>query len=278
MDDEKYRVPHKGKIKLKDYDPNDASLFQGNKKDGKEALLKLNKELEGLQELMYAEGKNRLLVILQAMDTGGKDGVIRHVFEGVNPQGVKVASFKTPTAIELSHDYLWRIHQHTPGKGEVVIFNRSHYEDVLVVRVHELVSETVWSKRFDHLNEFEHILADEGTTILKFFLHIDLKEQAERFLARVEDPTKNWKFNPGDLDERARWEDYQKAYEDVLNRTSTPWAPWFVIPSNKKWYRDWLISKIIIKTLKDLKMEYPVPVEGLETYHKRLLEMTLSEK
>lgn len=273
MDDEMYRVPLKGKIKLKDYDPNDSKLFEGNKKDGKETLQKLNAELETLQEEFYAEGKHRLLIVLQAMDTGGKDGVIRAVFEGVNPQGVKVASFKTPTPVELAHDYLWRVHQQTPGKGEMVIFNRSHYEDVLVVRVHNLVPEEVWSKRYQHIREFERVLADEGTTILKFYLHIDLKEQAERFLARVEDPTKQWKFNPGDLDERARWDDYMKAYEDMLSQTSTAWAPWYVIPSNKKWYRNWLISKIVIKTLKNLDMRYPAPVENIEDYHKRLLEM-----
>ncbi len=273
MDDEMYGVPLKGKIKLKDYDPNDSKLFEGNKKDGKEALQKLNAELETLQEEFYAEGKHRLLIVLQAMDTGGKDGVIRAVFEGVNPQGVKVASFKTPTSVELAHDYLWRVHQQTPGKGEMVIFNRSHYEDVLVVRVHNLVPEEVWSKRYQHIREFERVLADEGTTILKFYLHIDLKEQAERFLARVEDPTKQWKFNPGDLDERARWDDYMKAYEDMLSQTSTAWAPWYVIPSNKKWYRNWLISKIVIKTLKNLDMRYPAPAENIEDYHKRLLEM-----
>ncbi len=273
MDDEMYRVPIKGKIKLKDYDPNDSKLFDGNKKDGKEALQKLNAELELLQEQLYAEGKRRLLIVLQAMDTGGKDGAIRAVFEGVNPQGVKVASFKTPTPVELSHDYLWRVHQQTPGKGEIVIFNRSQYEDVLVVRVHNLAPEEVWSKRYQHIREFERLLADEGTTILKFYLHIDLEEQAERFLARVEDPTKQWKFNPGDLDERARWDDYMKAYEDMLNQTSTAWAPWYIIPSNKKWYRNWLISKIVIKTLKNLDMRYPAPVENIEDYHKRLLEM-----
>ena len=273
MDDEMYRVPIKGKIKLKDYDPNDSKLFDGNKKDGKEALQKLNAELELLQEQLYAEGKHRLLIVLQAMDTGGKDGAIRAVFEGVNPQGVKVASFKTPTPVELSHDYLWRVHQQTPGKGEMVIFNRSQYEDVLVVRVHNLAPEEVWSKRYQHIREFERLLADEGTTILKFYLHIDLEEQAERFLARVEDPTKQWKFNPGDLDERARWDDYMKAYEDMLNQTSTAWAPWYVIPSNKKWYRNWLISKIVIKTLKNLDRRYPAPVENIEDYHKRLLEM-----
>jgi len=273
MDDEMYRVPPKGKIKLKDYDPNDSKLFDGNKKDGKEALQKLNAELETLQEELYAQAKHRVLVVLQAMDTGGKDGVIRAVFEGVNPQGVKVASFKTPTPVELAHDYLWRVHQQTPGKGEMVIFNRSHYEDVLVVRVHNLVPEEVWSRRYQHIREFERMLAEEGTTILKFYLHIDLQEQAERFLARVEDPTKQWKFNPGDLDERARWDDYMKAYEEMLNQTSTAWAPWYVIPSNKKWYRNWLISKILIKSLKNLNMQYPAPVENIEDYHKRLLEM-----
>lgn len=277
MDDETYRVPVKGKIKLKDYDPNDSRLFDGNKKDSKEALLKLNTELAALQEQLYAEGKHRLLIVLQAMDTGGKDGVIRAVFEGVNPQGVKVASFKVPTPVELSHDYLWRVHQQTPGKGEMVIFNRSHYEDVLVVRVHQLVPEEVWSRRYQHIREFERLLADEGTTILKFYLHIDLQEQAQRFLARVEDPTKQWKFNPGDLNERERWEEYMKAYEDMLNQTSTDWAPWYIIPANKKWYRNWLISKIVIKTLKDLDMRYPAAPENIEDYHKRLLEMVAAK-
>jgi len=277
MDEEKCRIPPKSKINLKDFDPNDTSLFDGGKKEAKAAMVELNQKLSELQELLYAEGKHKMLIILQAMDTGGKDGTIRSVFEGVNPQGVKVASFKTPTALELSHDYLWRIHQHTPTRGEVVIFNRSQYEDVLVVRVHSLVPEEVWSKRYEHINAFERMLCDEGTTILKFYLHIDLKEQAKRFLARVEDPTKQWKFNPGDLSERERWHEYMHAYEDMLNRTSTAWAPWYVIPANKKWYRNWLIAKIVVKTLKDLDMRYPQPAEDLEHYHKRLLEMTLSE-
>ena len=278
MEEEKYRVLPKSKINLKDFDPNDTSLFDGGKKEAKAAMVELNQKLSELQELLYAEGKHKMLIILQAMDTGGKDGTIRSVFEGVNPQGVKVASFKTPTALELSHDYLWRIHQHTPARGEVVIFNRSQYEDVLVVRVHSLVPEEVWSKRYEHINAFERMLCDEGTTILKFYLHIDLKEQAKRFLARVEDPTKQWKFNPGDLSERERWNEYMHAYEDMLNRTSTAWAPWYVIPANKKWYRNWLIAKIVVKTLKDLDMRYPQPAEDLEHYHKRLLEMTLSEE
>jgi len=277
MDEEKCRIPPKSKINLKDFDPNDTSLFDGGKKEAKAAMVELNQKLSELQELLYAEGKHKLLIILQAMDTGGKDGTIRSVFEGVNPQGVKVASFKTPTALELSHDYLWRIHQHTPACGEVVIFNRSQYEDVLVVRVHSLVPEEVWSKRYEHINAFERMLCDEGTTILKFYLHIDLNEQAKRFLARVEDPTKQWKFNPGDLSERERWHEYMQAYEDMLNRTSTAWAPWYVIPANKKWYRNWLIAKIVVKTLEDLDMHYPQPAEDLEHYRKRLLEMTLSE-
>jgi PPK2 family polyphosphate:nucleotide phosphotransferase len=277
MNEDKYRVPYKSKIRLKNYDPNDTSLFVDGKKEAKAAMLKLNPELDLLQEQLYAEGKHKLLIILQAMDTGGKDGTIRSVFEGVNPQGVKVASFKTPTPLELSHDYLWRVHQHTPARGEIVIFNRSQYEDVLVVRVHELVPEEVWSKRYEQINAFEHMLTDEGTTVLKFYFHIDLQEQAKRFLARVEDPTKQWKFNPGDLAERERWADYMQAYKDMIKRTSTPWAPWYVIPANKKWYRNWLIAKIVIKTLKSLDMHYPAPSEDLEPYQKRLLEITLSE-
>jgi len=278
MDYKKYRVHGKGKISLKDFDPNDSSEFDGKKKAGKEALLKVNKDIEILQEQMFAEGKRRLIVLVQAMDTAGKDGVIRHVFDGVNPSGVRVAAFKTPTPIELSHDYLWRIHKQTPGKGEIVIFNRSHYEDVLVVRVHNLVPKEVWSKRFDHINDFEKLLVDEGTTIVKFFLLIDLEEQAGRFLARVEDPTKQWKFNPGDLEERKLWPQYMEAYEDVLNKTSTAYAPWYVIPSNKKWYRNLLIANILRDTLKGFKMGYPEPPADLEGYHKKLLEMTLSKE
>jgi len=278
MDYKKYRVPTKGKINLKDYDPDDSSEFDGKKKDSQDTLLKLNQEIEALQEQMFAEGKRRLIVLVQAMDTAGKDGVIRYVFEGVNPSGVRVAAFKAPSAIELSHDYLWRVHAQTPGKGEIVIFNRSHYEDVLVVRVHNLVPQEVWSRRYEHINNFEKMLVDEGTTILKFFLYIDPKEQAKRFLARVEDPTKQWKFNPGDLEERKYWVEYMQAYEDVLNKTSTDYAPWYVIPSNKKWYRNLLIANILRDTLKGFNMGYPEPPADLEVYHKKLLEMTLSDE
>jgi PPK2 family polyphosphate:nucleotide phosphotransferase len=254
---DRYLVKPGKKINLDDWDADDKSLADGNKEEGKVDLDQLNDELEVLQELFYAEQKHRLLIVLQGMDTSGKDGVIRHVFDGVNPQGVRVASFKVPTPEELSHDYLWRVHKQTPGKGEIVIFNRSHYEDVLVVRVHSLVGEDVWKKRYDQINAFERLLAEEGTTMLKFYLHIDKKEQKERLQARLDEPDKNWKFNPGDLEERKLWPDYQKAYEDVLSRTSTEYAPWYIIPSNRKWYRNLLIGQIIVKTLKELKMELP---------------------
>jgi PPK2 family polyphosphate:nucleotide phosphotransferase len=196
---DRYRVKHKTHVDLSKWDPDDQSAFSGDKAEGRNRLLELNETLEELQELLYAEHKHRLLVVLQAMDTGGKDGTIRHVFEGVNPQGVRVASFKRPTPEELAHDYLWRVHKQTPGKGEIVIFNRSHYEDLLVVRVHSLVRKEVWSKRYDQINAFEHTLAEEGTTILKFYLHIDLDEQKARLQARLDEPNKRWKFDPADL-------------------------------------------------------------------------------
>lgn len=254
---DRYLVKPGQKVKLEDWDPDDKSLVDLDKKDGEKELDEINDELEKLQELLFAEGKQQLLIILQGMDTSGKDGVIRHVFDGVNPQGVRVASFKVPTAEELSHDYLWRIHKQTPRKGEIVIFNRSQYEDVLVVRVHSLVPEEVWKKRFDQINEFERLLVEEGTTILKFYLHIDKDEQKQRLQARLDEPDKNWKFNPGDLEERKLWPEYQKAYEDVLSKTSTEYAPWYVIPSNRKWYRNLLIGKILVKTLKDMEMKLP---------------------
>lgn len=255
----KYLIQPGSKVNLGDFDPADTSEYKGGKKEAQEVLLTLNTELEALQEMLYAQQKHKVLIVLQATDTGGKDGVIRHVFEGVNPQGVKVANFKVPTPVELDHDYLWRVHSQTPGKGEIVIFNRSHYEDVLVVRVHEMVSKKVWSRRYAHINDFEKLLAEEGTTILKFFLHISPEEQKERLLARLQDPTKQWKFNPGDLKERKLWREYSHAYEDVLEKTSTAYAPWYVIPADKKWYRNWVIANILVKTLKDLKMEYPQP-------------------
>ena len=260
---QRYRVKPGTKVKLSEYDPDDTREFKGNKDDANDVLDELTHRLEAVQELLYAEHKHKLLVVLQGMDTSGKDGVIRHVFEGVNPQGVRVASFKVPTPEELDHDYLWRVHQHVPGKGEIVIFNRSHYEDVLVVRVHELVPEKQWSSRYQQINDFERLLVEEGTTILKFFLHIDKKEQKERLQARLDDPNKLWKFNVGDLKERQLWDAYIDAYEDVLSRTSQEGAPWYIVPSNQKWYRNLVIANVLVETLEKLKMSYPVPTEDL---------------
>jgi PPK2 family polyphosphate:nucleotide phosphotransferase len=259
----KYLVNPNEKVNLKDWDPEDHTFFEGEKKEAKEKIAVLTGELEQLQELLFAEHKHKLLIILQAMDTGGKDGVISHVFEGVNPQGVKVASFKVPTQEELDHDYLWRVHKQVPGKGEIMIFNRSHYEDVLVVRVHALVPKKVWSKRYSQINNFERMISEEGTSVLKFFLHIDKDEQKKRLQARLDDPQKHWKFNPGDLKERERWDDYSQAYEDMLSKTSTQWAPWYVIPANHKWYRNLVIASILVEKLKNLKMKYPEPGEDL---------------
>ncbi len=261
---DRYRVKPGTRVELSRWDPDDKSAFPGRKREGKQALLALNRRLERLQELLYAEGKRKVLVILQAMDTGGKDGVIRHVFEGVNPQGVKVAAFKKPTPEELAHDYLWRVHKHTPARGEIVIFNRSHYEDVLVVRVHNLVPPEVWGRRYAHINDFERMLTEEGTTIFKFFLHISKKEQKARLLARLRTPEKQWKFNVADLAERKLWSEYMRAYEDVLSKTSTEWAPWYIIPSNRKWYRNWVISTILVEALEGFHMRYPEPEEKLD--------------
>ena len=259
-----YRVKTGSKVNLDDWDPNDDGGIEDGKTSTREEFLNLNGQLERLQELLYAESKHKILIVLQATDTGGKDGTIRHVFDKVNPQGVKVASFKRPTDTELSHDFLWRIHQKTPANGEIVIFNRSHYEDVLVVRVHNLVAEEKWKRRFEHINAFEKMLADEGTTILKFYLHIDKEEQKERLQERIDRPEKNWKFSSGDLKERKLWPEYQKAFEDVLEETSTDWAPWYVIPANRKWYRNLLISRIIVNTLINLDMKFPSKEEGLQ--------------
>ncbi len=260
----KFLVKPAAKVKLSKWDPNDTGDFKGGKEEGLVRLEKLNGKLESLQELLFAEHKHKVLVILQAMDAGGKDGVIRRVFEGVNPAGVRVAGFKAPTSEELDHDFLWRVHKQVPGKGEMVIFNRSHYEDVLVVRVHNYVPPEVWGKRFEQINEFERILAENGTTILKFYLHIDLDEQKERFQARLDDPTKCWKFRLGDLEERKFWPDYMKAFEDVLSKTSTPYAPWYIVPANRKWFRDLVISSVLVDTLEGLKMSYPESEENLD--------------
>ena len=258
-----YRVKPGHRIDLSKFDPDDHGEFGGNKKAALAKTEALVRDLDRLQELLYAEHKHKLLIVLQGTDTAGKDGTIRHVFSGVNPQGVRVASFKAPTPEELAHDFLWRIHKQMPGTGEIVIFNRSHYEDVLIVRVHGLISREECRRRYADINAFEQMLVDEGTTILKFFLHIDKAEQKKREEARLADKTKHWKFNPDDLKERALWRDYTRAYEDALSATNTKCAPWYIIPANRKWYRDFLVSKILVECLKDLKMAYPKSAPGL---------------
>jgi PPK2 family polyphosphate:nucleotide phosphotransferase len=252
----RYRIKPGTKVDLGDFDPDDTSAVDG-KEGAKEELEATRERLEALQELLFAEHVHKVLIVLQGMDTSGKDGVIRHVFDGVNPQGVSVASFKEPTPRELDHDYLWRIHRRTPGRGEITIFNRSHYEDVLIVRVHGKISDEDCERRYRQINAFERTLAEEGTTILKFFLHVSRDEQKKRLSARLSDPEKHWKFNYTDVRERAFWDDYTRAYTELLTSTSTADAPWYVIPANKKWYRNVVVSKIIVSALTGLDMKYP---------------------
>jgi PPK2 family polyphosphate:nucleotide phosphotransferase len=236
----------------------------GGKKQTKAKCDELRSELDELQARLYAEHGQSLLIVLQAMDAGGKDGTIRAVFDGVNPQGVQVTSFKVPTDAERDHDFLWRVHPHAPGRGEIAIFNRSHYEDVLVVRVHELVPKAVWSARFAHINAFEADLADAGTRIVKFFLHISKDEQRARLQDRLDNPAKRWKFNAGDLEERKRWDDYQRAYRDTIAKTSSEHAPWYVIPADRNWYRDWAVLTVLVATLREMNPRYPPPAEDIE--------------
>jgi PPK2 family polyphosphate:nucleotide phosphotransferase len=263
-DADRWIVPPGSTVALADRDPADTSGAPGDKKATKQILKDLSDELRSLQDRLYAESAQSLLVVLQAMDTGGKDGTVKHVFSGVNPQGVRVTAFKAPTEQELAHDFLWRVHPHAPRHGDVGIFNRSHYEDVLVARVHELVPERVWRRRYDHISHFEANLADAGTRIVKLFLHISREEQARRLRARLEDPTKRWKFRRGDLAERERWDDYMAAYEEAIARTSTAYAPWFVVPADRKWFRNWAVSRIVIETLREMDPRYPEPAEDLD--------------
>lgn len=264
IDISKFRVPPETTVSLDDHDPDSKSGFEEGKKVGKPALPALNDELSALQRRLWAESKQKLLLVLQATDTGGKDGTIRNVFTGVNPQGIKVHPFGKPTEEELAHDYLWRIHHHTPAKGRIAVFNRSHYEDVLVVRVRKLVPPERWERRYRHINEFERMLADEGTTIVKVYLNISREEQKERLEARLDNPDKNWKFNKADLDDRALWGDFREAYEAMLSRTSTAHAPWYVVPANRKWYRNLVVSQILIDTLDEMNPQYPEPEEDLD--------------
>lgn len=251
------QIPAGTDLDLNHVPTRDETVHPVSKEEGKEKLDGLLDELDELQTRFYAEGKHRLLIVFQAMDTGGKDVTIRKVFNPVDPQGIRVASFKRPSSIELAHDYLWRVHPHVPSNGQISIFNRSHYEDIVAVRVRQIFPESRWSKRYDHIVAFEKMLADEGTTILKFFLHISKEEQKERLQARLDEPDKNWKFNHGDLDDRKRWPNFIQAYSDVIGRTSTEQNPWFVIPADRKWYRNLLVAEIVVNTLKSLDMKYP---------------------
>jgi len=245
-------------------DPGATHGAPGGKDETMLDVRRLRKELRTLQTALWAENQRGVLVVLQALDAGGKDGTIKHVFRGVNAQGTRVTSFKQPNDDELEHDFLWRVHKVTPARGEIGIFNRSHYEDVLVVRVHDLVPEEVWRRRYGVINDFEHELAVAGTTIVKFFLHISKDEQAERFQDRLDRPDKRWKFSRNDLAERKRWDDYQTAFEDALTRTSTKHAPWYVIPADRKWYRNWAVLNVLVDTLRRMDPQYPEPEEGLD--------------
>ena len=271
---EMFQAAPGSKVDLDKIDPN---FTNGEQKEGaEERLKKYAGDLCNLQYLLYAEGKQSLLVVLQGMDAAGKDGTITHVVGAMNPQGIRIANFKTPSAEELEHDFLWRIEKQAPAQGEVVIFNRSHYEDVLIVRVHNLISEAEWSKRYELINDFEQNLAAAGTHVLKFFLHISKEEQLNRYKDRLDDPHRQWKISEADYTERKFWKDYQNAYEDAISKTSTATAPWFIIPANRKWFRNLAISKIVIEKLESLGMKYPPPqvdlIEIRRKYHEAVAE------
>lgn len=251
----KFMVEPGSKVRLAKIDPD----FTG--KHSRQAAIAATAQqierIDRLQYLLYADASQSLLIVLQGLDAAGKDGLIRHLFSGVNPQGVSVVAFKKPTEAEAAHDFLWRIHRRAPARGEIVIYNRSHYEDVLIVRVHKLVPHAVWSKRYDQINDFEKILSDNGTRILKFYLHISPQEQLARFKARLDDPTRQWKISEADYSERERWPQYIEAYEDALERTSSKHAPWYVIPANHKWFRNLAVSQIVCDTMEDMGLTLP---------------------
>jgi polyphosphate:nucleotide phosphotransferase, PPK2 family len=256
-------VKPRTEIRLKHFDPGYHNKHESHKK----ALSQIQENLQKMEQLqyrMYAENKHSLLIVLQGLDAAGKDGVVRHVLTGMNPAGCVSVNFKEPTKQDLAHDFLWRVHPHVPARGSVAIFNRSHYEDVLVVRVHRLAPEKVWSKRYDEINQFERLIATQNNTaILKFFLHISNEEQLERFKKRLDDPDRQWKISDTDYKERDYWSDYTRAFEDVLNKTSTDYAPWFIIPSNHKWFRDLAISQIIVRRIEDMDIQVPKPTVNL---------------
>ena len=259
-----YRVAPGTPAPLAGRDPRSKEGFSGGKAKGRATLPDLNDRLSRLQELLWAERERSVLVVLQAMDSGGKDGTIRHVFGGVNPQGVKVWSFGIPSSLELAHDYLWRIHNRVPARGTIGIFDRSHYEDVLVVRVRNLVPEEVWSKRYGHIRHFERLLTDEGTVVVKLFLHVSKEEQRDRLQTRLDQPGKTWKFNKADLADRELWDDFQEAYQVAIGETSTDYAPWYVVPADRKWYRNLVVSSILVDTLERMGPRLPDPEPDLD--------------
>jgi PPK2 family polyphosphate:nucleotide phosphotransferase len=264
------------RVRLHDIDPDANGGL--NKDEGRARFAELNAELDVMQEELYAAGIHALLLILQGMDTAGKDGAIRNVMLNLNPQGCRVESFKVPTEEELAHDFLWRVHRVVPRKGMVGVFNRSHYEDVLVVRVHSLVPESVWRARYDQINAFERLLADTGTIIVKCFLHISKEEQEQRLLARERDVSKAWKLSAGDWRERAFWDDYMAAYEEALTRCSTDYAPWYIIPANRKWYRDLAISEALVETLRPYRDDWRRALDAMSRARRAELEAFRAEQ
>ncbi len=255
---ERYEVKPGTQLDLGDIDSHEKTLFDGDgKSDVEPQLAELQQQLQTLQKKLYADHKQRILVIVQAMDTGGKDGCIRDVFSNIDPQGIHAVSFKKPSAEELEHDFLWRVHANVPGNGQIVIFNRSHYEDIIAVRVKKLFPEEVWKRRQRHIIEFERMLAEEGTTIVKVYLHISKDEQKSRLQSRLDNPEKRWKIHPDDMVDRGRWSEFMEAYEDVISATSTRFAPWYVVPADRKWYRNLCVARIMVDTLEKLHMEFP---------------------
>ncbi len=256
-------IPESGsKVKLADYNADFVGGY--DKESAKVERAPLEERLDVLQEILYAQGAKALLIVLQGMDTAGKDGTIKKVFEVVNPQGISVTSFKAPTENELARDFLWRVHALVPPKGQIGIFNRSHYEDVLVVRVEKLAPREVWQARYEHINNFEKLLADTGTHVLKFFLHISRDEQRRRLEARLQNSNKTWKFNKDDLKAREKWDDYHDAYEDVFRLTNTPNAPWHIVPANNKWYRNLVITRAIVEAMESMDLAFPKPEKNLD--------------
>ncbi len=267
----RYRVEPEESFSLADHDPADTNGMQDGP-DLEREYDELGDRIADLQERLFAEEERSLLVVLQGIDAAGKDGTVKHVLRGTNPSGVRVYSFKEPSNDELAHDFLWRYHQATPADGMIHVFNRSHYEDVLVVRVKDLAPEELWRSRFDSINDFERMLVREGTTIVKFFLHISKDEQLEKFRERLERPDKYWKWSDNDMKERERWDDYQRAYEEAVDATSTPWAPWYVVPADHRWYRNYVIARVLAGTLQAMDPRYPEPPEDVKRFAEQELE------